>query len=383
MIKPKVSAVIPCLDEEKTIATCIKKALKAFSDMGITGEVIVGDNGSTDKSVEIALSHGARVVFQKTRGYGAALRAAIEEAQGTYIIMADADDSYDWGNLAPFIDKLEAGYDFVMGNRFKGRIFPGAMPFLHHYFGNPVLSGISRFFYNVPVGDFHCGMRAFTLQAYHTMKLRADGMEFATEMVVKAARCNLKIVEIPINLYPDKRSRPPHLRTFRDGWRHLRFIMTYAPNFLYLAPGAFMLLFGGLLMLILVGGPVRIAGFYMGIHFLALGLLLTLVGLNIITQGLIAKVYLLEQSPGIKNRTVYWLINHYTLERGLLMGGGLLLIGLAIDTFLLFKRIVIGGEMEGSIHLAFVGTGLVAISVNILFSSFILAMLVPRKNDSA
>lgn len=376
MNRPKISAVIPCLNEEKTLPICIAKAQKAFDDLGITGEVVVGDNGSTDKSAEIATAMGARVVHQKIRGYGSALRAAIEAAKGDYIIMADADDSYDWGNLEPFVSKLNSGYDFIIGNRFKGGILPGAMPFLHRYIGNPILSGISRIFYNVPVGDFHCGMRAFTREAYEKMNLQTEGMEFATEMVVRAARSNLRITEVPINLYPDKRDRKPHLRTFRDGWRHLRFIMTYAPNYLYLAPGGLLFILGGLLMLMLIKGPVFLGKFYIGSHFMALGLLLTLIGINIISQGIIAKIYLVSQTPDQRNRVVGWLKKHFTLERGLILGGSTLGIGICIDFFLFFKWILAGGSMENTVHLAFVGTGLIAIGLNLLFSSFLIHMFI-------
>lgn len=382
MKRPKISAVIPCLNEEKTLPICIAKIQRKFDELGVIGEVVVGDNGSIDKSVEIASAMGAKVVNQKIRGYGAALKAAIEAAEGNYIIMADADDSYDWSNLEPFVNKLDNGYDFVIGNRFKGSIFPGAMPFLHRYFGNPILSGISRKFYNVPIGDFHCGMRAFTRKAYEKMSLQTEGMEFATEMVVRAARCNLRISEVPINLYPDKRTRKPHLRTFRDGWRHLRFIMTYAPNYLYLAPGGLFFILGALLMILLIKGPVLLGGFYLGSHFMALGLLLTLIGINIISQGIIAKVYLVSQTPGHEDIAVIWLKKKFTLERGLFLGGAILSAGLSIDAVLLFKRMLFGGSMESSIHVAFFGTGLVTIGINLLFSSFLINMFLDNKTQN-
>ncbi|MDH5299153.1 MAG: glycosyltransferase family 2 protein [Desulfobulbaceae bacterium] len=379
MTKPKISAIIPCLNEEKTLPLCIEKAQAAFAAMGVAGEVVVGDNGSTDRSVEIAESLGARVAHQPVRGYGAALRAAIEAAAGEYLIMADADDSYDWSNLHPFVEKLEEGYDFVIGNRFRGGIEPGAMPFLHRYLGNPVLSGISRFFYKVEVGDFHCGMRGFTRAAYERMALQTEGMEFATEMVVRAAREGLKICEIPIRLHPDQRDRKPHLRSFQDGWRHLRFIMTYAPNFLYLAPGGIFLLLGVALLLLLAGGPVTVGGFFLGPHFLALGLLLTLVGQNIINMGVVAKVVLVRQSTTQSDRLVMMLENHFSLERGLLAGGACLLAGGIIDSTLLLQWLANRGGMENTVHLAFVGTGLIAMGLNIVFSAFLLGMVLARK----
>src|SRR3954471_13477847 len=239
-----VSAVIPCLNEEQTLAICIQKAFQAFRELGVAGEVIVADNGSTDRSVEIATNLGARVVHERRKGYGAALLRGIHESRGEIILMADADDSYDWSAIAPFVRKIREGYDLVMGNRFQGGIEPGAMPPLHRYFGNPVLSLVARVAFRSAIGDFHCGMRAFTRAAFDRMQLRTTGMEFATEMVANAAHQNLRIGEIPVVLHPDKRTRPPHLRSFRDGWRHLRFILTYAPDHLYLIPGAMMLMAG-------------------------------------------------------------------------------------------------------------------------------------------
>ena len=372
----KISAVMPCLNEEETIGLCIEKAFRCFREIGVDGEVVVSDNGSTDQSVKIAKNLGANVVHQKIKGYGAALIAGIEAAEGDIIIMADSDDSYDWLAMRAFIEKVEEGYDLVMGNRFKGGILPGAMPFLHRYIGNPILSKISGIFYNIPVGDFHCGMRAFTREAYKKMNLQTEGMEFATEMVVRAARSNLRIVEVPISLYPDKRNRKPHLRTFRDGWRHLRFIMTYAPNYLYLAPGGLLFILGALLMVLLIKGPVLISGLYIGSHFMALGLLLTLIGINIICQGIIAKVYLVSQTPDQRNRIVSWLNKYFTLERGLLLGVSILGIGISIDAILFFKWVLVGSSMESSVHLAFVGTGLIAVGFNFLFSSFIISMFI-------
>ena len=232
-----VSAVMPCLNEEKTLGLCIDKIQRAFDEMGITGEIVVADNGSSDRSVEIAESLGARVVRERRKGYGSALLAGISAARGRIVVMADADDSYDWSVLGDFVRKIEEGHDLVMGNRFKGGIEPGAMPPLHRYFGNPVLSMLARVMYRIPINDFHCGMRAFTRESFDRMKVRTAGMEFATEMVVNASHAGLRIAEIPTRLYPDKRDRPPHLRSFRDGWRHLRFMLTYAPDWLYLVPG--------------------------------------------------------------------------------------------------------------------------------------------------
>ena len=225
MTEIHVTAVMPCLNEERTLGGCIEKAQRAFREMGIVGEVVVADNGSTDRSVAIAESLGARVVHEPRKGYGSALMAGIADARGRVVVMADADDSYDWTSLGEFVKKMDEGYDLVMGNRFKGGIEPGAMPALHRYLGNPVLSTLARVMYGIPIADFHCGMRAFTREAFERMNPRTPGMEFATEMVINASHAGLRIAEIPTRLYPDKRDRAPHLRPFRDGWRNLRFML--------------------------------------------------------------------------------------------------------------------------------------------------------------
>jgi glycosyltransferase involved in cell wall biosynthesis len=379
MITKKISAVMPCLNEEETIGICIEKAFRCFQKMGAIGEVVVSDNGSVDRSVEIAEKLGARVVRQKIKGYGAALMAGIEAAEGDIIVIADSDDSYDWLTMRSFIEKIEEGYDLVMGNRFKGRIHQGAMPFLHRYFGNPVLSILAKILFRVSVGDFHCGMRAFTKRAYRKMNLRTTGMEFATEMVANSARNGLRVTEIPTVLYPDKRTRPPHLRSFRDGWRHLRFIMTYAPNYLFMIPGVFLLILGVALQIVLIGGPVRSFGFYMGIHFLALGNLFSLIGLNIVNLGVLAKVVVSHQHPQLKDRLVKWILNYFTLEIGILSGTVIALIGAGIDAAILWRWLNVSGPMEDTIHLAFVATSAIALGVNIIFSSFLLNMFIAER----
>jgi len=379
--RPKISAVIPCLNEEETIGICVEKAFRAFDEMGVKGEVVIGDNGSTDNSRKIAEQLGARVVGQPQRGYGAALMAAIDAAWGDYIIMADADDSYDWLNLAPFIKKLDEGADVVMGNRFAGGIKPGAMPFLHRYLGNPVLSLLARIISKAPVGDFHCGMRGFTKDAYDKMNLKTHGMEFATEMVVRAARAGLKIAEVPIVLYPDKRSRPPHLRSFQDGWRHLRFIMTYGPNYLYLVPGGALFILGVLLQALLFSGPVTVFNLYMGVHFLALGCLMALVGFNVINLGVLAKVMMTIQTPDMKDRLVDWFVKNFSIEAGLVTGVALLAAGVAVDVALLWKWLFFSLPMKDTTHAAFVATSAIAIAVNVIFSSFLIGMFVQEAKE--
>jgi len=379
---PAVSAVMPCLNEEVTLGICIRKAQQCFAALGIEGEVVVADNGSTDRSVEIARELGARVVVQPIKGYGAALTAGIEAARGEIIIMADADDSYDWQGLGPFIEKIRAGYDLVIGNRFKGGIADGAMPPLHRYLGNPVLSSLARIIHRAPIGDFHCGLRAFTKEAFTRMHLRTPGMEFATEMVVSAARAGMRITEVPTTLKPDGRNRAPHLRSFRDGWRHLRFIFTYAPNSLYMAPGGVMLACGVVLVAMLARGPIEVAGHYMGIHFLALGSLLALAGFNIIHLGVLAKAIAVAQLPAADSRIRRWALNQFTLEGGLIAGTLLLLAGIGIDAWILYQWLdSAGAAQEETVHTAFAASLMIILGLNIIFSSFLLNMFMSDQRD--
>jgi glycosyltransferase involved in cell wall biosynthesis len=254
----ELSIVMPCLNEAETIETCIRKALTWMEINGVNGEVVIGDNGSTDGSQKMATAQGARVIDVPRKGYGSAIMGAIEESKGKYIIMGDSDDSYDFSNLNLYLNKLREGFDLVMGNRFKGGIAPGAMPFLHKYLGNPVLSFLGRLFFRCPVGDFHCGLRGFRKDITSLLDLKTTGMEFASEMVVKATIFNLKITEVPTTLAKDGRSRPPHLRTWRDGWRHLRFLLIYSPRWLFLYPGMFMVLLGLIISIFIIQGPVEL-----------------------------------------------------------------------------------------------------------------------------
>lgn len=377
-----ISAVIPCLDEERTIGVCVRKAREAIAEMGITGEVVVVDNGSTDRSAEVARESGARVVVQQVKGYGAALQRGIEAARGRIVVMGDGDDSYDWSAIAPFVRKLEQGYDLVVGNRFRGGILPGAMPRLHRYLGNPVLSAITRLAFGVKLGDVHCGMRAFTKNAFERMRTGTLGMEFATEMVANAARHGLLIAEVPTRLYPDKRDRPPHLRSFRDGWRHLRYILTYAPDYLYLGPGIAMLAAGLLLQLLLAAGPVRIGGMYFGIHYVALGAMLALAGFNVVNLGVLAKAFISQRYRAVKSRTVNFVTRRFTLEGGLVAGAVLMGVGLLTDAVILVNWLQSPGRsMEDTVHLAFVATTMVVLGLNLVFSSFLLAMVVSARSE--
>lgn len=265
----ELTILMPCLDEAETLATCIRKARAFLAGSGVQGEVLVADNGSTDGSQAIAVSEGARVVAVPERGYGAALMAGIRAARGRFVIMGDADDSYDFSRLMPFVEELRRGRDLVMGNRFRGGIAPAAMPFLHRYLGNPVLSFLGRLFFGVKVRDFHCGLRGFNRDRVAALGLRTAGMEFASEMVVKASLAGYRIAEVPTTLRPDGRSRPPHLRTWRDGWRHLRFLLVHSPRWLFLVPGLTLVATGAVAMAVIAMHSVRIGGLSLDVHTLA------------------------------------------------------------------------------------------------------------------
>lgn len=288
----ELTILMPCLNEAQTIEVCIRKAKDFLARRNISGEVLIADNGSTDGSIAIAEAEGARVVPIAERGYGAALIGGIEAARGDYIIMGDADDSYDFSALEGFVENLRGGDDLVVGNRFRGGIDPGAMPKLHRYLGNPVLSLIGRVFFKIPVGDFHCGLRGFRRDAIRALDLQTSGMEFASEMVVRAGLENLRISEVPTTLRPDGRDRAPHLRTWRDGWRHLKFLLMYSPRWLYLVPGLFLLVAGMLLALLLAAGPMTIAGkITLDLNSFIAGCVMAVIGHQMISFGLIARYY--------------------------------------------------------------------------------------------
>jgi Glycosyl transferase family 2 len=319
----ELSIVLPCLNEAETVGVCVAKAVHWLQESGVAGEVIVADNGSTDNSPELASAAGARVVTVRRKGYGNALLRGIRAARSTYVLMADADDSYDLENLSPFLEQLRAGSDLVMGNRFAGGIEPGAMPWLHRRVGNPVLSGIGRLFYRTPVRDFHCGIRAFRKDAIVDLGLRAGGMEFASEMIVKASLADLRITEVPTTLRPDGRSRAPHLRSFRDGWRHLRFLLLFCPNWLFMVPGLVLLAVG-------VIGTVALTFTHVGgldIAGLLYAAALTIVGYQALWFGLLMQTYAESRGilpEGTRMRKIRRLL---TLERGLILGAALLLVG--------------------------------------------------------
>jgi len=368
-----VSVVMPCLNEERTIGTCIAKARAAFVRLGLQGEVIVCDNGSTDRSAKIAADHGARVVHERRHGYGSAYMRGIAEAQAEYIIMGDSDDTYDFTNLEPFIQPLRDGYDLVMGSRFGGEIRPGAMTFSHRYIGNPVLSGLLKWFYSVDISDAHCGMRSFTKSAYQRMGLQTTGMEFASEMVVNAGRARLKIKEVPVTYFP--RVGESKLETWRDGWRHLRFMLLYSPTHLYLIPGLLLLIPGLVLLVLELPGNFYLGGRGFFIHFMILGSMLTILGYQILTLGLHAKSYALSIGILRHDRTLDAIAPHYSLERGLKLGGILFTIGLVADLWILVNWIDSNFGALDAIRPALFASTMIVVGAQTMFSSFFLSLL--------
>jgi glycosyltransferase involved in cell wall biosynthesis len=331
----ELTILMPCLDEAETLAICITKARSFLIRSGIIGEVLVADNGSTDGSQQIAQVHGARVIPVAERGYGSALLSGIAAARGRYVIMGDADDSYDFSTLDGFVERLREGYQLVMGNRFLGGIKPGAMPPLHRYLGNPVLTGIGRIFFRSPCGDFHCGLRGFSRDAILSLGLQAPGMEFASEMVVKATIQQLRIAEVATTLSPDGRSRPPHLRSWRDGWRHLRFLLLFSPRWLFLFPGAALFLIGLAMMVWLLPAPRKVGSVTLDIHTLFYAALAVVVGFHSMLFWVFAKVYGMREgiiSPDPRFSAMMRLV---TLEVGLITGAVLLFAGLALGVYAL------------------------------------------------
>ena len=320
----ELSIIMPCLNEAETLATCIQKAQQYLTQNNISGEVVIADNGSNDGSQEIARELGARVIDVKEKGYGSALRSGINAANGSYIIMGDSDDSYDFLNLNPFLYKLRDGYDLVMGNRFKGGIKSGAMPPLHRYLGNPVLSWLGRLFFPNPCTDFHCGLRGFNKVAIESLNLRTTGMEFASEMVVKASLYKLRITEVPTTLSPDGRSRPPHLRSWRDGWRHLRFLLLYSPRWLFLYPGLLTMLIGLIVGLWLLPGPRGI----FDVHTLLYAAISIIMGFQAASFSVFTKIFAVTEGLLPEDRRLKKLFRYIDLEKGLILGIILMLIGI-------------------------------------------------------
>ena len=324
----ELSIVMPCLNEAETLPVCIEMASKFLARCGVSGEIIVGDNGSTDGSQQIAANLGARVVEIPTHGYGAALHGAINAARGRYCIMGDSDASYDFEHLDDFLEKLRQGYDLVMGNRFKGGIRPGAMPWKNRFIGNPILSFIGRLFFHSQVGDFHCGLRGFRKRAYDSLDLRTTGMEFASEMVIEAQLKGMKIAEVPTVLNRDGRSHSPHLRPYRDGWRHLRFMLMHSPRWLFLYPGCFLFVLGLAASAWLLPGPRRIGSIGLDVHTLLYAFVSVLLGFQLAAFAIFTKVFAISEGLLPEDPRLTRAFRYITLETGLAAGGLLIALGI-------------------------------------------------------
>lgn len=374
-----LSVVIPCLDEEESVGLCVEKALRAMAEMGVSGEVVVVDNGSTDRSAEVAAAAGARVVHEERRGYGSAYLRGFEEARGRYLVMGDADDTYDFADLSRFVEPLRAGEaDLVMGDRLGGEILPGAMPWSHRWIGNPVLSGMLRLLFRTRVSDSHCGMRGITREAYERLALRTTGMEFASEMVVRAIRERLAIREVPITYHP--RKGESKLAGFRDAWRHVRFMLLYSPSYLFQLPGLALMAFGSFLVLAFAGGPREFFGHLWDYHPLLFGAIAVMVGYQLALFDLLAKAFsvgagLARAGAGLRRFT-----RLFTLERGLAVGAVMLLAGLGLEAKIVWDWVRAGyGELM-AVRGVVIGMLAIVLGVQTVFGSFLVSlMLVPRR----
>jgi glycosyltransferase involved in cell wall biosynthesis len=374
----ELSVVMPCLNEAATVGACVQKAVDALRRNGIRGEVIVADNGSTDGSQQIARESGARVVPVERRGYGSALQSGIAAARGRFVLMGDADDTYDFSQLGEFVAQLREGYDLVMGNRFRGKILPGAMPPLHRYLGNPVLTGLGRLFFGSSVGDFHCGLRAFRKDAIEKLGLRTLGMEFASEMVVKAAKFGLRVTEIPTTLAPDRRDRAPHLRTWRDGWRHLRFLLLYSPRWLFLYPGIALFALGLVLSAALLPGPRNVGGVVFDVHTLLFAAMAILIGFQSVVFATFTKIFAISEGLLPEDPRLTRMFRYITLETGLLAGILLILAGAGAWVLgLEYWRIRQFGPLDPEKTLRIVIPGVVCFTLGfqVVLSSFFLSVL--------
>jgi glycosyltransferase involved in cell wall biosynthesis len=374
----EVSIVMPCLNEAETIARCIQKAQRAAERLGVSAEVIIADNGSTDGSAVIARELGARVVEVARKGYGAALIGGVEAASGELVVMGDADDSYDFGEIGPFIERLRAGDDLVVGNRFAGGIEPGAMPWLHRWLGNPVLSRITRTFFHAKVGDTHCGLRAFRKDAFERMHLRATGMEFASEMVVKASLKGMRISEVPVVLHPDGRSRRPHLRTWRDGWRHLRFMLLFSPRWLFLYPGLALFAAGVILSAALLPGPLRVGGVHLDVHTLLIAGFFCLLGYQLVLFAVFTKIFAMREGFHPPHPLLDRLLRRITLEAGLLAGALMSVVGVvALIAAVVSWQAAGFGNLDPSLTMREVipAVVLLALGTQTVFASFFISIL--------
>jgi len=374
----ELTILMPCLNEEETIGICIEKAMHFLQTNGVSGEVLIADNGSTDGSKSIARDLGARVVEVEEKGYGSALLGGIGAAHGTYIIMGDSDDSYDFLNLMPHLEKLREGYDLVMGNRFKGGIEKGAMPFLHRYLGNPVLSFIGKLFFDIPVNDFHCGLRGFNRESMMEIGLNTQGMEFASEMVVKSALNNLKITEVPTTLSPDGRSRPPHLNTWRDGWRHLRFLLIYSPQWLFFYPGIVFMLLGTVFSVLLIQEPLYLDEVRLDIHTLLYSAGSVFIGFQLISFYVLSRVYATQSELLPSNGLSRAIDQIFTLERSIAVGLILILSGLGLSgySYLIWQSVEYGDlAASNTFRIVIPGLMLLILGIQFIFTGFFKSIL--------
>jgi hypothetical protein len=370
-----VSVVIPCLNEEENIERCVSAAVAAIENMGVAGEVLVVDNDSEDRSAELAAAAGARVIHEPRRGYGSAYLAGFAAAQGAYIVMADADLTYDFDEIPHFVAELDGGAELVMGDRMEN-IHPGAMPWLHQYIGNPILTGLLNVLFKTGVNDAHCGMRALRKDVLPRLDLRTTGMEFASEMVIRASKEKLKIAEFPIEYHP--RGGESKLSSFKDGWRHLRFLLVHSPTHLFIAPGAVMAVLGALIVG-LVGSGLDILGRTWGIHALIGGALLMIVGTQVLALGLCAHAYG-TYFMGERDRWFDRARARFRLEHGLMLGGAFILVGVVIGAIILATWISRGFGSLSDEHLAVIAASLLIVGIQIFFSSFLLSILGLRRS---
>jgi hypothetical protein len=378
---PFLSVVIPCLNEANSVGDCVRQALAAIERLTMPGEVVVADNGSTDGSPEIAAAAGARVVHCSRRGYGHAICAGVNAARGEWLAMGDADGSYKFDEVDRFVPLLRDGADLVMGNRFRGGIEQGAMPWKSRYLGTPVLTWILNRLFQTRIGDSQCGLRAFARAAFDKMRLHGGGMELASEMLVKAARLGLRIEEVPVSLLRDKRNRRPHLRPWRDGWRHLKLLLMYSPLALFFAPGMFLAVLGAVLVAGLAAGPVRIGPVRFDVHWLVVGLLSLLVGVQVIQFGVAARLYAVRRLLPEHDRLLEWLRRRARVEHGLTLGGLMLLAGLAIDLAILWEWVANNFGELSRVRLALLATALMAAGVQWIAFSFLMAILADEPRD--
>ncbi|MFQ5405852.1 MAG: glycosyltransferase family 2 protein [Candidatus Micrarchaeia archaeon] len=369
-----LSVVLPCKNESKTIGVCIEKILRVFEREKINGEIIVADS-STDKSAEVAKKLGARVVVPWNAGYGNAYLAGFAAAQGKFVVMGDADNTYDFDEIPRLLEPLKSKKaDFVLGSRLKGKIMPKAMPWLHQYVGNPALSALLNLFFSTNFSDTHCGFRAITKKALDGLDLHATGMEFASEMVIKASKNNLRTVEVPITYYA-RQGQAPHLRTFSDGWRHLRFMLLYAPNYLFMVPGFFMLVLGLILLSTLVSGPVNVFGFFLDIHPLFIGSMLSILGFQVLIMGLFTKVYAVNSKLEKPSKTIFLLYKYFTLERATVVGLGIIAVGILFGLTILYDWYLRGFGNLFEIRRGIIALTFLVLGTQFVFSAFFLSIL--------